>query len=75
MMDWETCSAIESNPQVLSGALVFQGTRVPLHALFENLQGGATIDQFVDWFPNVALDQVNAVLNHQIKVLRQFANQ
>ena len=75
MMDWETCSAIESNPQVLSGALVFQGTRVPLHALFENLQGGATIDQFVDWFPNVALDQVNAVLNHQIKVLRQIANQ
>jgi len=43
---------------------VFCGTRVPVAALFENLEDGATTAQFVEWFPGVTVDQVRAVLEH-----------
>jgi uncharacterized protein (DUF433 family) len=43
---------------------VFRGTRVPVAALFENLEDGAQVDQFVEWFPGVSLEQVRAVLEH-----------
>ena len=42
----------------------FQGTRVPVKALFENLEAGATIDQFLSWFPGVTMEQAVAVLSH-----------
>jgi hypothetical protein len=45
-LDWSTCSEVEHDPAKLSGAWVFRGTRVPVSALFENLEGGATVDQF-----------------------------
>jgi uncharacterized protein (DUF433 family) len=48
----------------LSGAWVFKGTRVPVRALFENLEAGATVDDFLKWFPGVNHDQVIAVLEH-----------
>ena len=51
MLDWTTCPAVERDPAKLSGAWVFRGTRVPVSALFENLEGGATVEQFLDWFP------------------------
>ena len=70
---WESCSAVEHHPEVFSGAWVFAGTRVPLHALFENLQGGASIEEFVDYFPDVTLEQVKAVLRHETKLLLEFA--
>jgi uncharacterized protein (DUF433 family) len=65
MTDWSTCSAVERNPRVVSGALVFRGTRVPIHALFENLRDGASLDEFLTWFPGVSRDQVEAVLDHE----------
>jgi len=37
---------------------------VPVAALFENLEGGASIQDFVQWFPGVSLEQVRAVLDH-----------
>ena len=43
---------------------MFRGTRVPVAALFENLEGGASVSDFVDWFPGVTLDQVKNVLEH-----------
>lgn len=64
MIDWSTCPAVERDPQRVSGAWVFRGTRVPVAALFENLEDGAQISQFVQWFPGVSLDQVRAVLEH-----------
>ena len=70
-MDWETCPAAERNPDKISGAWAFAGTRVPLYALFENLAGGATIDEFVEWFPGVDRQQVQAVLEHEAKALRR----
>ena len=68
-MDWETCPAVERKPGRISGAWAFSGTRVPLYALFENLAGGPTIDEFVEWFPGVEKQQVRAVLEHETTVL------
>lgn len=64
MIDWSSCSAVESDPTRVSGAWVFRGTRVPVAALFENLEDGASIQEFVQWFPGVSLEQVRAVLEH-----------
>lgn len=64
MIDWSTCQAVERDPQRVSGAWVFRGSRVPVSALFENLEDGGSVDQFVEWFPGVALAQVRAVLEH-----------
>ena len=62
-MDWNGCNAIESREDKLSGAFVFKGTRIPVAALFENLLAGATIDEFLEWFPGSSRDQVEAVLS------------
>ena len=55
--------AIERDPNVLSGEWVFRGTRVPVSALFENLKDGASIEEFLEWFPGVQRDQVLAFLD------------
>ena len=64
MLDWADCSAVERTPDRVSGAWVFKGTRVPVRALFENLESGATIDQFLQWFPGVTREQIATVLEH-----------
>jgi len=69
MLDWTTCPAVERHPEKVSGAWVFRGTRVPVSALFENLEGGATLDQFLAWFPGVARAQAEAVLEHTARSL------
>lgn len=51
MIDWSTCEAAERDPGCVSGAWVFRGTRVPLAALFENLEDGARVQDFVAWLP------------------------
>jgi len=70
MMDWTTCPAVERDPERVSGAWVFKGTRVPVRALFENLEGGASVEEFLQWFPGVERPQVEAVLEHAAKSLR-----
>jgi uncharacterized protein (DUF433 family) len=64
MLDWSDCSAIERSSGKSSGAWLFKGTRVPVRALFENLEGGASINDFLEWFPGVRREQVHAVLAH-----------
>lgn len=64
MNDWRDCQAVERDPQRVSGAWIFRGTRVPVRALFENLEDGATVDDFLEWFPGVQRAQVEAVLKH-----------
>jgi uncharacterized protein (DUF433 family) len=61
---------VERNPGVVSGAWVFRGTRVPVSALFENIEGGATVEQFLGWFPGVTRQQVDAVLDHAARSLQ-----
>lgn len=64
MMDWSTCAAVEHDPERVSGAWVFRGTRVPVAALFENLEDGVAVGEFVTLFPGVTLGQVRSVLEH-----------
>lgn len=66
--------AVERNPKKVSGEWVFRGTRVPLTSLFENLKDGASIDEFVEWFPGVKREQVVAVLNYEMASLDQMAD-
>jgi uncharacterized protein (DUF433 family) len=66
MKGWETLDAIERQPDKVSGAWVFRGTRVPVAALFENLRDGATVDEFLEWFPLVQRSQVETVLNYPV---------
>ena len=73
MTDWSTCPAVERRTGKLSGALAFVGTRVPVSALFENLGSGATVEQFLDWFPDVEKWKVRAVLEHEAKALKVLA--
>jgi uncharacterized protein (DUF433 family) len=53
---------ITSDPQVLSGELVFSGTRVPVAALLDNIEAALTLDEFLDNFPTVAREQAIRVL-------------
>lgn len=69
MIDWSTCPAVERHPDKLSGAWAFRGTRVPVSALFANLEGGATVDEFLEWFPGVSREQVKDVLEHAARSL------
>ncbi len=64
MFDWSKCPAVERVPDKVGGAWLFKGTRVPVRALFENLEAGASINEFLDWFPGVSRGQVEAVLEH-----------
>jgi uncharacterized protein (DUF433 family) len=53
---------IHSNPEVLGGTPVFTGTRVPVRSLFDHLEAGESIDDFLEGFPSVRRDQVIALL-------------
>ena len=64
MIDWSTSPAVERDPERVGGAWVIRATRVPVAALFENLEDGAQVDQFVQWFPGVSLEQARTVLEH-----------
>ena len=63
--NWDYCDAVERDPNKLGGALVFRGTRMPVATLFENLKSGATVDQFLEWFPGTTREQVEAVIDHE----------
>lgn len=62
MLDWTQCPVVERVEGKVSGAWLFRGTRVPVKALFENIEDGATVENFLEWFPGVKREQVQAVL-------------
>ena len=64
MLDWSTCAAVEKNSDVQSGAWVFRNTRVPVASLFQNLEDGARVEDYLEWFPGVSRAQVEAVLEY-----------
>ena len=64
MLDWSTCKSVERVPGRVSGAWVFTGTRLPVRTLFENLEAGASVDDFLAWFEGVTREQVLDVLRH-----------
>jgi uncharacterized protein (DUF433 family) len=55
---------VERDPQRVSGAWVFRGSRIPVAALFENLEDGASLAEFVDIFLAVTQEQARQVLEH-----------
>jgi uncharacterized protein (DUF433 family) len=64
MLEWSQCPAVERVTGKVGGAWLFKGTRVPVQALFENLEAGARVDDFLEWFPGVTREQVELVLRH-----------
>jgi uncharacterized protein (DUF433 family) len=56
-------SVVHSDPQVLGGIPVFVGTRVPVQTLFDYLEGGETLEEFLRQFPSVKRDQAIAALD------------
>ena len=71
MLDWSQCPAVERSPEKVGGAWLFKGTRVPVRALFENLEGGARVTDFLEWFPGVTREQIDAVLEHAERSLAE----
>jgi uncharacterized protein (DUF433 family) len=53
---------VSQNPEVLGGALVFAGTRVPVESLFDHLEAGDSIEDFLEGFPSVRREQVISLL-------------
>jgi len=70
MIDWSSCPAVERDPQRVSGAWVFGGTRVPVESTFQNLEDGADVTDFVRWFLGVTADQVRLVPEHAARSLQ-----
>ena len=60
-LDWSQCPAVESVPGRLGGAWVFRDSRMPVSALFDNLEAGAGIDEIIEQF-DITREQINAVL-------------
>lgn len=65
MYNSDLLEIVERDPLKVSGAWVFRGTRVPVVALFENLKDGASVDEFLEWFPGVTRIQVETLLDHE----------
>ena len=53
---------ITKDPEILGGIPVFYGTRVPIESLFDHLEAGVSIDEFLEDFPTVSKEQILAVL-------------
>ena len=68
-LDWSQCPAVESVPGKVSGAWVFRDTRMPVSAVFENLQDGVTIDELLELYDGLTRDQVEAVLDFAARSL------
>ena len=61
-MDWSLCNAVDRYPGKLGGIWCFRGTRVPVTALFEYIDQGSIVDEFLEAFPSVTSEQVHVVL-------------
>jgi len=67
-LDWSLCSAVERIPGRVSGAWVFKDTRMPVSAVFENLEAGANIGEIMKWF-DISREQIAAVLEFAARSL------
>jgi uncharacterized protein (DUF433 family) len=69
ILDWSQCAAVESIPGKVSGAWVLKGTRMPVSAIFENLEAGANIDDLLQWFEGLNREQIKAVIEFAARSL------
>jgi len=72
-LDWSQCPLVESIPGKVSGAWVFRCTRMPVAAVFENLEAGASIEDITEWF-DLTREQVTAVLDFAARSLEAPAH-
>jgi uncharacterized protein (DUF433 family) len=63
-LGWAGCAAVERDPLRVSGAWMFRGTRIAVAALFENLEDGVSLAEFVEIFPGATQEQARLVLEH-----------
>jgi uncharacterized protein (DUF433 family) len=68
-LDWSQCPAVESVPGKVSGAWVFRDTRMPVAAVFENLEDGVTIDELVELYDGLTRDHIKSVLDFAARSL------
>jgi uncharacterized protein (DUF433 family) len=68
-LDWSQCSVVESVPGKVSGAWVLKGTRMPVSAIFKNLEAGANIDNIMEWYDGLDREQVKAVIEFAARSL------
>lgn len=68
MIDWSGCRAVERDSLRVSGAWVFAGSRVPIAALFENLEDDISTQEFPALFPGVDEERVRAALEHAARM-------
>ena len=68
-LNWEECPVVESVPGKVSGAWVLKGTRMPVSAIFQNLEAGASIDDIMEWFDGLDRGQVKAVIEFAARSL------
>jgi len=64
---------VSCDPNVVSGALVFAGTRVPVQILIDYLKSGETLDRFLDGFPSVSREQAEAFLEEAMHAVKHEA--
>ena len=63
---------INIDPEIMSGTPVFEGTRVPVDALLNNLAAGVSLDEFLENFPTVSREQALAVLKFSSETLKKL---
>jgi uncharacterized protein (DUF433 family) len=68
-LDWSQCPAVESIAGKLNGAWVLRGTRIPVTAIFENIEAGASINDLTEWFDGLDREQVKAVIEFAARSL------
>ena len=69
VLDWSQCPAVERIPGKVSGAWVVRGTRMPVSAIFENLEAGANIDDILQWFDGLNREQIKAIIDFAARSL------
>ena len=71
-LDWSQCPEVDRNPEIMSGAWVLRGTRMPVSGVIENIQAGASVDDVMDWFDGLDRNSVEAVitfaLSHNVEM-------
>lgn len=68
-LDWSQCAVVESVPGKVSGAWVLKGTRMPVSAIFANLETGASIDDIMQWYDGLDREQVKSVIEFAARSL------
>ncbi len=66
-IDWSKCPVAERNPEIMSGAWVLRGTRMPISGVIENIQAGATIDDVMEWFAGLNRNHVEKVVEFAVR--------